>query len=34
VTGGTGKFTGAKGTITATTNQAGSKTLVTISYHI
>jgi len=29
VTGGTGKFTGAKGTITATTNQAGSKTLVT-----
>ena len=34
VTGGTGKFTGAKGTITATTSQAGSKTLVTISYHI
>ena len=33
VTGGTGKFTGAKGTITATTNQAGNKTLVTISYH-
>ena len=33
VTGGTGAFTGAAGTITARTNNTGTKTAVTITYH-
>jgi hypothetical protein len=33
LTGGTGTFAGATGTITATSNQAGNKTAVTITYH-
>jgi hypothetical protein len=32
VTGGTGIYTGATGTITATSNQAGNKIAVTITY--
>jgi hypothetical protein len=33
VTGGTGTFKGASGTITATSNKANTKTAVTITYH-
>lgn len=33
VTGGTGAFAGAKGTITARSNKNGSRTAVTIRYH-
>jgi hypothetical protein len=33
VTGGTGKFAGAGGTITARSNKAGTRTAVTITYH-
>ncbi len=33
VTGGTGSYAGATGTITATSNKAGNKIAVTITYH-
>jgi hypothetical protein len=33
VTGGTGKYAGATGTITARSNKAGTRTAVTITYH-
>lgn len=33
VTGGTGSYAGATGTITVTSNQAGNKIAVTITYH-